>query len=139
MVYDEARFQQEIPKFSAGTFFRVPVVEHLDGSELREYCNLHHIRMYRTDARAGVSYTEADLLPSCAILLGNEGNGMEADEFADLPSLHIPMAENTESINVAMAGAIILFEAFRQRLLAAENSKTHKLQDAKGLNHPDRC
>jgi RNA methyltransferase, TrmH family len=101
---------------SAGTFFRLPVVEHAEPSEFRQYCERHAIRLYRTDAREGVLYTEADLKSPCAILVGNEGAGISPQDFTSVPAVRIPMAEGAESLNVAVAGAIVLFEAFRQRL-----------------------
>jgi TrmH family RNA methyltransferase len=100
---------------SAGAFFRLPLVEHVKEMDFLNFCQSHSIRVYRTDARNGELCTETDLRNPCAILLGNEGSGMSADEFAQLPSVRVPMAEGMESLNVAIAGAIILFEAFRQR------------------------
>jgi RNA methyltransferase, TrmH family len=100
---------------SAGAFFHLPVIERVDAKDLRAYCNTHSIRPYRTDPREGMLYTQADFRGSCAIFLGNEGSGMSQDAFAGFPSIHVPMAEGVESLNVAMAGAVILFEAFRQR------------------------
>ena len=100
---------------SAGAFFNIPVIEHLKTGELFSYCKLNGIRMYRTDAGAGVSHTQADLASSCAVFLGNEGAGCNEAAFSSLPAIHIPMPGNAESLNVAAAGAIILFEAARQR------------------------
>jgi tRNA G18 (ribose-2'-O)-methylase SpoU len=71
-----------------------------------------------------VPYTEADLQPACAILLGNEGGGMAGEEFAEFPSIRIPMAEGAESLNVAMAGAVIFFEALRQRMAAGATHRS---------------
>jgi TrmH family RNA methyltransferase len=101
---------------SAGSFFRLPVAEHTEIAEFRRYCQIHTIRPYRTHSREGVIYTEADLKSSCAILLGNEGGGISEKDFSGFQSVRIPMAEATESLNVAIAGAIILFEARRQRI-----------------------
>jgi RNA methyltransferase, TrmH family len=101
---------------SAGAFFRLPVIEQVAIPDFKRFCALHSVRPYRTHARQGTIYTEADLKSSCAILLGNEGAGMDETEFSDFPAIRIPMAEDVESLNVAIAGAIILFEASRQRL-----------------------
>ncbi len=101
---------------SAGTIFRIPVVEHVDISAFLNYCRLHSIRAYRTDVSEGLPYTQADLATPCAILLGNEGSGIAEEQFAELPAIHIPMSEGVESLNVAMAGGILLYEACRQRL-----------------------
>jgi len=100
---------------SAGALFSIPVIEHLKPPELLSYCGRNKIRMYRADAGAGVSHTQADLASSCAIFLGNEGGGVNESDFAGIPAIHIPMPGNAESLNVAAAGAILLFEAARQR------------------------
>jgi TrmH family RNA methyltransferase len=101
---------------SAGAFFHLPVVEHVEAFEFRHFCEHHSIRLYRTHPREGVNYTKADLKSSCAVLLGNEGAGMNEKEFSGSLTIRIPMAEGMESLNVAAAGAVILFEASRQRL-----------------------
>ena len=103
---------------SAGAFFHLPLVEHLEISDFKTCCDAHSIRPYRTDARKGVLYTEAELHSACAIMLGNEAGGMAEEEFSGFPSIRIPMAAGAESLNVAMAGTVILFEALRQRTAA---------------------
>ena len=100
---------------SAGTIFRIPIVEHAEMSEFLEYCACHSIRAYRTDTLDGLAYSQADLRSPSAILLGNERSGITDEEGNELAALRIPMAEDVESLNVAMAGGIILFEASRQR------------------------
>jgi RNA methyltransferase, TrmH family len=100
---------------SAGAFFHLPLIEHVDANNILAYCNAHSIRPYRADPREGMLYTRADFRGPCAIFLGNEGSGNSRDEFAGFLSIHISMAGGVESLNVAMAGAVILFEAFRQR------------------------
>jgi len=100
---------------SAGAIFIIPVIEHLKTGEILSYCERNEIRMYRTDALAGVRHTQADLVSSCAVFLGNESSGIYEPAFARLPAIHIPMPGNTESLNVAAAGAILMFEAARQR------------------------
>jgi RNA methyltransferase, TrmH family len=106
----------KVIRSSAGSIFHLPLVEHADASSFRHYCKHHSIRMYRTDAQEGGVYSEADLVSPCAILLGNEGSGIPGGLFSDLPAIRIPLAPGIESLNVAAAGAIILFEAHRQRL-----------------------
>ena len=101
---------------SAGAIFRIPVVEHAEISAFLRYCELHSIRAFRTDVCEGLPYTQTDLASPCAIVLGNEGSGIEQEQSVQLPAVQIPMAEGIESLNVAMAGAILLYEARRQRL-----------------------
>jgi TrmH family RNA methyltransferase len=106
---------------SAGAFFRMPVIEHLEITDFLRYAERNSLRLYRTDVREGLAHTEADLGVPCAILLGNEGSGISSGEFRDIPAIHIPMADGIESLNVATAGAIILFEAARQRMRRARS------------------
>jgi RNA methyltransferase, TrmH family len=100
---------------SAGAFFHLVPIENVEVEDLLEYCRRHWIQPYRTDAREGINYTHADLRSSCVIFLGNEGSGMGAKELAGVPPIRIPMDQKIESLNVASAGAIILFEAAKQR------------------------
>jgi TrmH family RNA methyltransferase len=102
---------------SAGALFQLPLVEHVPAADIRAYCTRHSVRLYRADTRDGTVYSQAALKIPCAIVLGNEGSGAVEEEFAAVPAIRIPMASGIESLNVAMAGAIILFEAARQRSL----------------------
>lgn len=100
---------------SAGVFFRLPVVERVELSDIRSFCDLHAISLHRTDPRMGTPYTQANLQSPCAILLGNEGEGIAEHEVTGIPAIRIPMIDGVESLNVSIAGAVILFEAFKQR------------------------
>ena len=63
-------------------------------------------------------YTMA-LAEPAAWLFGNEGSGVSAAALALADgSVHIPMAGATESLNVAMAATVCLFEQMRQRMQA---------------------
>lgn len=105
----------KVIRSSAGVFFHHPPVEHVEADTFLQYCLENSVQPYRTDAKGGMPYTETDLKSPSAILLGNEGSGMTEEAFASLPAIHIPMSRGIESLNVALAGAVILFEARRQR------------------------
>ena len=105
----------KVIRASAGAFFHLPVVENIGLIEFRDYCSSNDIQAYRADTRGEAFYTEIDLQCSCAILLGNEGSGIRGEEWEDFPSIRISTTNAVESLNVAVAGAIILFEASRQR------------------------
>lgn len=66
-----------------------------------------------------VDYREVDYTAPCALLLGNEREGV-TPEAAALADAHviIPMLGMVQSLNVSVAAAVILFEAQRQRLAA---------------------
>lgn len=106
---------------SAGTFFHLPVIEKVAFSEFSRYCSDRSIEPFRTDPSKGIIYSEADLTAPCAILLGNEGSGMGA-EYDGCRALRIPLSDQAESLNVAVAGAVLLFEACRQRRFSSKDS-----------------
>ena len=62
------------------------------------------------------SYDEEDYRKASAFLIGNEGNGLR-DEVAEQAQVYIriPMKGQVESLNAAVATAILTFEAARQR------------------------
>jgi TrmH family RNA methyltransferase len=101
---------------TAGALFRIPVLEDMTATQILEYCAAKGIRLYRTASGAGIDFTSADLRAPAGILLGNEAKGLIPSDWAAIPALRIPMADGVESLNVAAAGAILLFEARRQRL-----------------------
>lgn len=105
----------KVIRASAGTFFRCTPVENVSREAFIRYCLDRSITIYRSDPVNGIVHTEADLASSCAILLGNEGSGLTDDAFMRFPSIRIPMSHQVESLNVALAGAVLLFEAARQR------------------------
>jgi RNA methyltransferase, TrmH family len=105
----------KVIRSSAGALFRIPVVENALPAKVLDFCRSNMIQLYRTDVRTGTVYTKVDLRGPSALLLGNEADGISEKDFASLPAITIPMMKDSESLNVGMAGTVILFEAFRQR------------------------
>jgi TrmH family RNA methyltransferase len=75
-------------------------------------------RTLGTVATGGMPYTDAPLAAPVALVLGSEAHGVPDAVAARLDgTVTIPMAGATESLNVAVAASVLLFEAARQRLL----------------------
>jgi 23S rRNA (guanosine2251-2'-O)-methyltransferase len=74
------------------------------------------------DERGTMDYTEYDFTTPCLLVLGREGAGLH-----DLVRRHcdhllrIPMAGKVASLNVSAAGAVVLYEAYRQRRRALQS------------------
>jgi TrmH family RNA methyltransferase len=101
---------------SMGSAFRVPlaIADRLAAS-VRDAKNAG-LRVFATVPRAGTPLPAADLRGAAAILLGGEGPGLpQALLDAADDRLTIPMRPPVESLNVAIAAAVILYEASRQR------------------------
>lgn len=99
-----------------GSAFRLPLWTDADYAEVLGWCAERGIRTVCADARAGRSYTEIDWTSPRALILGPEAAGLSEQETdAADEAVHIPMRPPVESLNVAVAAAILLYEAARQR------------------------
>ena len=99
-----------------GSTFRLPVS---DMGDLEQVVTMAHTYRYRVSAalpHGGRSVYDADLTGSLLLLIGNEGSGLEraSYEMAD-EVISVPMAPSVESLNVAVAAAVLLYEVRRQR------------------------
>jgi RNA methyltransferase, TrmH family len=100
-------FSPKVVRSSAGAIFRMPVVLDGDPSALG-------LPLWGTAATGGVAYDQANLTAPLAFVMGNEAHGLPAD-FALDGLLTIPHVGRAESLNVAMAAAVLCFEVARQR------------------------
>ena len=101
---------------AAGALFHLPVAIGGETTEVLDELSRAGVRTAATVVRDGRPYDTVDLRGPVALVLGPEAHGLPDDVLAavDLP-LTIPMAGRAESLNVAMAGAVVCFEALRQR------------------------
>ena len=98
-----------------GSLFHLPVLR-MPAAECLSFCDRQQLMLYVAGAEAAKVYAETDLSAPCAIVFGNEGAGVGA-EFRQRASanIKIPILGQAESLNVASAAAVILFEAARQK------------------------
>lgn len=99
-----------------GSTLRLPVRREHSLDERLTAWRTAGLRVVTTDAHAGVDLYAADLTMPCAMVLGAEGAGVPhgLHENADL-RVRIPMRAPVESLNVAVAAALVVYEARRQR------------------------
>lgn len=98
-----------------GALFHVPVLE-ADLGVLLPHAKEQGVTIAGTSLQSSKSCYEFDFLRSVWLVFGNEGSGMSStvSELTD-DNLIIPMSGRAESLNVAMAATVLLFEAQRQR------------------------
>ncbi|MGQ9898319.1 MAG: TrmH family RNA methyltransferase [Acidobacteriota bacterium] len=118
-------FQPKALRAAAGSAFRLPIIAGsavLD--ELRKLLRLG-VRFVAADSQGDTPYETFDWHQPVLIWLGSEGHGPRSltDDFqVQLAArLVIPMSGQVESLNVAVAGAILLYEARRRHHLSAES------------------
>jgi TrmH family RNA methyltransferase len=108
-------FNPNVVRASVGTCFTVPVVEcTLDEALL--FLKKREVTLIAATPHATKNYTEMDLAGSIAIALGTEQYGLSQAilEASDI-QVCIPMRGVADSLNVAMAATILLYEALAQR------------------------
>jgi TrmH family RNA methyltransferase len=95
-----------------GAHFMLSIFENVD---LAEFIRRYRGRVVAASGNAQRSLFSADLTGNIGLLLGNEGNGL-SHELLQLAheTVAIPMPGNAESLNVAAAAAVCLFERVRQ-------------------------
>ena len=104
---------------SAGQWFRLPIQPSRDLTADLRRLQAEGIQLIATLPTAELTYWQIDFSRPSVILLGNEGAGLSAEltQLADL-AVQIPLAAGVESLNVAVAAALMLYEARRQTAAA---------------------
>ena len=100
---------------SMGSAFRLPIARAGIDRTL-EALRAARVRTVALVPRGGQPFFDADLRRPTALLLGSEGAGVPPSVAASVDELiSIPMNAPVESLNVGVAAALVLYEAFRQR------------------------
>ncbi|BAU12599.1 tRNA/rRNA methyltransferase SpoU [Leptolyngbya sp. NIES-3755] len=106
----------KVLRSSAGQWFRLPMSIRSNLKEEIAIAKSNGMQIIATVPTATQTYWEIDFSQPSLILMGNEGAGLSSEllELADV-QVTIPLAEGVESLNVAIATALVLYEARRQR------------------------
>ena len=99
-----------------GSAFRLPIWAQVEMQDVVSWCRRQKIRTVAADAAGSQSYVNLDWRIPTALIMGPESAGLSEAELAEADvSVNIPMQGSTESLNVAVAAGILLYEAHRQR------------------------
>ena len=117
-------FGPKAVRAAAGSIVRVPVAEVSDVEQVLDELRIAGRSLVATVVGGGAAPESTDLSVPIAILVGSEAHGLNAEVVAQCSSsITIPMNPAVESMNAAVAGAVVLFEAARQRRHAGSPSK----------------
>lgn len=110
-------YNPNVVRASVGTLFTVPIVE-AKGEEVLHWLKERKISLLAATPHATHEFTEVDLVRPLAIAVGTEQLGLSEAwmQQADL-LVRIPMHGVADSLNVAMATTLLLYEVLRQRAL----------------------
>jgi RNA methyltransferase, TrmH family len=109
-------FSPKALRAAMGSSFRLPLVLNLPLAKVITRCRQAQVTLIAAEQTAQEYYTDYNWQQPTALIIGQEGNGLDdlAQGIADR-QLAIPMRAPVESLNVATATAIMLYEAVRQR------------------------
>lgn len=109
-------FNPKVVRSAAGALFALPIAENMAIESAMSLCRERGLSILALSADGTKQLHEIDLKKPSALLLGNEANGLEesVEQNADIV-VSIPMTEKSESLNVAIANAVVLYEASTQR------------------------
>lgn len=103
---------------SMGSLFHLPVLAGIEEQEFLKRAKQAGYEVLVTALDGADNLYEADLSGRIALVMGNEANGVTESLLAQADKrVFIPMQGKAESLNVAMAAGIIMFEALRRKLV----------------------
>ncbi|MBR5516359.1 MAG: RNA methyltransferase [Firmicutes bacterium] len=108
-------FSPKVVRSATGSLFRVPIAFVENNNELIAFAKKAGKKLAATCLDDSKFYYEEDLKENIALVVGNEGNGIDPDLIAKSDvKIKIPMHGSIESLNAAVAAAIIMYESVRK-------------------------
>jgi TrmH family RNA methyltransferase len=106
----------KVLRATAGQWFRLPMTVSENLATTLKSAQQQGMQLVATTANASYTYWEIDYTRPTLVLVGNEGAGLSAEvqAIADW-QVKIPLSAAVESLNVAIATALILYEGQRQK------------------------
>ena len=108
-------YNEKTLRATMGSIFKIPVIEDTDLSLVKDLKDAG-FKLVTSSLDTDKNFYDIDLKEKVIISVGNEGNGI-SEEIYDLSDLKvkIPMPGGAESLNVAVAASIMMYEAIRQK------------------------
>jgi len=109
-------YNEKTLRSTMGSIFNIPIIHDEDLSFTKKLINEGY-NLVCSSLQTDKNFFEVNLVDNAIIAVGNEGNGI-SDEVMNLATckVKIPMLGNTESLNVAIAASIMIYEGVRQKL-----------------------
>lgn len=102
-----------------GAIFKLPICRMAADEDLWAVLRQAGYRMIAADISGEKWHFEVDFRQPTLLVVGNEGNGVEAGILQAVDEkVKIPMAPHAESLNVAIAAGVLIFEGVRQNLVS---------------------
>lgn len=109
-------YNPKVIRSTMGAIYRMPFIYVEDFIDTLQLLKENEITLYAAHLKGQQYYDEVEYEDKCAIMIGNEANGL-SNESAALASkyIKIPMCGQVESLNAAVASAILMYEIYKRR------------------------
>ncbi len=109
-------FRDKAVRGSMGSVFRLPILHGFDAQAVIAFAQRHGLQIVTAEGQGDVEYTAVDYKRPTLLVLGAEASGVSPvlAQSADVRA-RIPLKAPVESLNVAVAAGVLLYEAKRQR------------------------
>ncbi len=112
-------FARRVVRGSRGAVFTIPICLQRDAARVIDTAKKAGLQVVATSARSDMPYTSVDFRKPTMVIVGNEHVGVsDAVRNRADAVVAIPMRGRINSLNIAVAGSIVLYEAVRQREMA---------------------
>lgn len=102
---------------SAGSALRLPILRNFTAAQTVQLLNEHHVKLYGAEVRNGRAPGRVQAQGALAIAVGAEAAGLPPEIGRASEPLSIPISERVDSLNVAAAAAIIMYEFCKLRMM----------------------
>ena len=112
-------YNPKVIRSTMGAVYRVPFLYVEDFTLLLQELRDRDVRLLAAHLKGQKTFDKANYSGKVGILIGNEANGL-SDEVAELANekVLIPMAGSVESLNAAVAAALLMYESFRKQKMS---------------------
>lgn len=109
-------YNSKVLRSTMGAIFSLILLPSSQPGDILDFCYQHGLSTFMGDIQGEAVYRTTLSEGPLALIVGNEGKGpSQSFKTEDVQRVTIPMAQNVESLNVAMATGILLYEIVRQR------------------------
>ena len=108
-------YNPKVVRSTMGSIFHLPIFDETDLEKTLPELKKRNFKILGTDVREGKSLDRVDFSGKICVLIGNEAEGLNKKLLPLLDDIvQIPIRGKAESLNAAVAGGIILYEATRK-------------------------
>ncbi len=109
-------YSEKVLRSTMGSIFSIPLTTCEDLSEFLRDAKKQGVQVLCTSLEISVDYSQVDYKQGSIIVIGNESQGISTEVFNESTQrIKIPIYGEAESLNAAIAAAIIMYEATKQR------------------------